>query len=72
MLIALALFNDRVREHLSIGSSDGFAVLGQVNDVALLIALVAAQAVREQSIEHVSLMAFSGAALVLVIFLLRV
>lgn len=74
LLLMLAAFNDRFREQLSQGvSADGVgvAVLGQVSHVALLIGLVAAQVVREQSIEHVSLMAFAGAALVFVIFLLR-
>jgi len=74
LLLALAACNERFREQFSQGASAegaGVAVLGQVNNVALLIGLVAAQVVREQSVEHVSLMAFTGAALVFVIFLLR-
>lgn len=74
LLLALAAFNERFREQFSQGASAdgaGVAALGQVNDVALLIGLVAAQVVREQSVEHVSFMAFTGAALVFVIFLLR-
>ena len=75
LLLALAAFNERFREQFSQGASAdgaGVAALGQVNDVALLIGLVAAQFVREQSVEHVSLVAFTGAALVFVIFLLRI
>ena len=74
LLIALAASNERFREQFFQGASaDGAAVaaLGQVNDVVLLIGLAASQLVREQSVEHVSLMAFTGAALVFVIVLLR-
>lgn len=74
LLLALAAFNERFREQLAQGAGAdgaGVAALAQVNSVALLIGMVAAQAVREQSVEHVSLMAFTGAALVFVIFLLR-
>ena len=71
LLLALWAFNERFREQFSHGASAGVAALGQVNDVALLIGLVAAQVVREQSVEQVSLMAFTAAALVFVIFLLR-
>ena len=74
LLLVLAAFNERFREQFSQGASAdgaGVAALGQVSNVALLIGLVAAQVVREQSVEHVSLMAFAGAALVFVIFLLR-
>ena len=73
LLVVLAACNERFREQFSQGADGaGVAALGQVNDVALLIGLVAAQVVREQSVEHVSLMAFTGAALVFVIFLLRI
>lgn len=74
LLLALAAFSERFREQLSQGAGAdgvGVAALAQVNSVALLIGLAAAQVVREQSVEHVSLMAFTGAALVFVIFLLR-
>ncbi len=73
LLLALAACNERFREQFSGASAEGagVAVLGQVNNLALLIGLAAAQVVREQSVEQVSLMAFTAAALVFVIFLLR-
>jgi hypothetical protein len=74
LLLLLAAFNERFREQFSQGASAdgaGVAVLDQLSNVALLVGLAAAQVVREQSVEHVSLMAFAGAALVFVIFLLR-
>lgn len=74
LLVVLAAFNERFREQFSQGASTdgaGVAALDQINNVTLLIGLMVAQVVREQSVEHVSLMAFAGAALVFVIFLLR-
>jgi hypothetical protein len=75
LLLALWAFNERFREQFSFaGGADGagLAVLSQVNEFAVLIALVAGQVVREQSVEHAWMMGFAAAALVLVIFLLRV
>jgi hypothetical protein len=76
LLLALWAFNERFREQFSFGAGGadgaGIAVLNQVNEFALLIALVAGQVVREQSVEHAWMMGFAAAALVLVIFLLRV
>jgi hypothetical protein len=72
LLFTLWAFNERFREQFAFGAADGAAALNQVNEFALLLALVAGQVVREQSVEHAWMMGFGAAALVLVIFLLRV
>lgn len=76
LLLLLAAFDGRIREQFALAAGHGVdtagvAGLGHVNEFALVIALVVGQVVREQMAEHSSLMIFSGASLVLVLFLLR-
>jgi hypothetical protein len=74
LLFALIVVDERFRQQLSATASNPGDVvrLGQqVNDLALVTALIVAQVVREQVGEHVHFAAFTAAAVVLVIFLTR-
>jgi hypothetical protein len=73
LLIGLAAIDDRVRDQIaraftSRGPTDEIATLGsRLSDMAL----IAAQAVRDQSIEHAPLVIFALAAAILVLLMTR-
>lgn len=73
LVVALALFDGRVRDQLS----NVFARRGPTNEIATAgaraqeLLAVLAQVVTDQSIEHAPLVIFGLAALVLVLFMLR-
>lgn len=74
LLFALIVFDDRFRQQLSMtasGSGDLVGVGKQVNQLALVAALIVSQFAREQVGEHVHMAIFTTAAVVLVIFLSR-
>lgn len=69
----LAVIDSRVREQLELMISGGGASreVASVASSVRHLALITAQAVRDQSIEHASLTIFTLAALVLLLFMLR-
>lgn len=73
LLIGLAAIDDRVRDQIgraftSRGPTDEITTVGaRLNDMAL----IAAQAVRDQSIEHAPLVIFALAAVILVLLMTR-
>lgn len=74
LLLALVVMDDRFRHQLSMSASstgDLAAVGRQVNELALVAALIVTQFAREQFGEHMHLAVFTTAAIVLVIFLSR-
>ena len=74
LVFALVLFDDRFRQQLSItasGSGDLVGVGKQVNELALVAALVVTQFAREQIGDNTHWAMFTVAAIVLVIFLTR-
>ena len=74
LLFALIVFDDRFRQQFSMtasGSGDLVGVGKQVNELALVAALIVSQFAREQVSEHMHWAVFTVAAVVLVIFLAR-
>ena len=74
LLFALVVMDDRFRQQVSTSMSSAGDLAGvgrQVNDLALVAALVVTQFAREQVTEHVHWAVFTTAAVVLVIFLSR-
>ena len=77
LLFALMVFDHRIRDHVSATIGDArspgeLVSLGQqAADLALVVALVITQFVRDQASDHMHLTVFAVAALVLVTFLLR-
>ena len=74
LVIALVVFDDRFRQQLALtpaGSGDLVGVGRQVNELALVAALIVTQFAREQVGEHTHWAMFTVAAIVLVIFLTR-
>ena len=74
LLLALIMFDDRVREQVSLRFSDSARASSElmnagthVRDLVSVIAVAA----RDQSLEHAPLMIFVLAATVLVLFMLR-
>ncbi len=73
LLIGLAAIDDRVRDQIaraftSRGPADEIATFGsRLNDMAM----IAAQAVRDQSIDHAPLVIFALAAAILVLLMTR-
>jgi hypothetical protein len=73
LLFALIVFDDRFRQQLSTaaGSSDAMTVGRQVNELALVAALIVSQFARDQFGDNWHMAVFTTAAVVLVIFLTR-
>jgi hypothetical protein len=74
LLFALVVMDDRFRQQISMSMSSAGDLVGvgrQVNDLALVAALIVTQFAREQVAEHVHMAVFTTAAVVLVIFLSR-
>jgi hypothetical protein len=74
LLFALVVFDDRFRQQLSVtasGSGDFVSAGKQLNELALVAALIVSQFAREQVDEHMHWAVFTAAAVVLVIFLAR-
>jgi len=74
LLFALVVMDDRFRQQVSMSVSSAGDLIGvgqQVNELALVAALIVTQFAREQVGEHVHLAVFTTAAVVLVIFLSR-
>lgn len=76
LLVTLAAFSEGFRDQLGMGdgisaNAIGLAVVGQMNNLALVVALFTTQIIRGQVAENASLVAFTGVTIVLVIFLLR-
>jgi len=74
LLCALVLFDDRFRQQLSLSTSGSGDIVGagkQVNELAMVAALIVSQFAREQVSEHLHWAVFTAAAVVLVIFLTR-
>lgn len=75
LLFALVVFDDRFRQQLSAtasGASDVMGVGRQINELALVAAVIVSQFAREQVGEYGMHMAvFTTGAVVLVIFLSR-
>jgi hypothetical protein len=74
LLFALIVFDDRFRQQLSMtaaGPGDLMSVGKQINELALVAALIVSQFAREQVDEHMHWAVFTAAAVVLVIFLSR-
>ena len=74
LLFVLVVFDDRFRQQLSLttsGSGDIVGVGKQVNELAMVAALIVSQFAREQVTDHLHWAVFTAAAIVLVIFLTR-
>lgn len=74
LLFALVVFDDRFRQQLSMtasGSGDIVGVGKQVNELAMVSAVIVSQFAREQFGEHMHWAVFTAAAVVLVIFCTR-
>ena len=74
LLFALIVFDDRFRQQLSAtaaGSGDAMTVGRQVNELALVAALIVTQFARDQFGDNWHMAVFTTAAVVLVIFLTR-
>lgn len=73
LLIGLAVIDDRVKDQIALaftsrGPTEEFATVGsRLNEIVL----IAAQAVRDQSIEHAPLVIFALAAVILVLLMTR-
>lgn len=73
LLLGLAVVDDRVRDRIALAFAGG----GPTREITTVgsrlseIALIAFQAMRDQSIEHAPLVIFSLAAMVLVLLLTR-
>jgi hypothetical protein len=73
LILMLAAFDDRVRDHLALSLAPGEASsqVAEASATARSLTEVVIKAVREQSIEHSPLVIFVLAATVLVLFMLR-
>ena len=73
LVLALALFDDRVRDQigLALDPRHPVATLTSLGGRASEVVAIVAVAVRAQSIEHAPLVIFASAATVLVLFMLR-
>jgi hypothetical protein len=73
LLFALIVFDDRFRQTLSAtaASGDAMTVGRQVNELALVSALIVTQFVRDQFGDNWHMAVFTTAAVLLVIFLTR-
>lgn len=74
LLFALVVFDDRFRQQLSLTASGSGDIVGagkQVNELAFVAALIVSQFAREQVGDHLHWAVFTAAAIVLVIFLMR-
>lgn len=72
LLFALIVFDDRFRQQLSMtAASDPMAVGRQVNELALVAALIVTQFARDQFGDNWHMAVFTTAAVVLVVFLSR-
>ena len=78
LLLALVIFDERFREQLAVATGGGapgaaeFASMGhQVTNLALVVSLVVVQFFRQQSVEHAHLMVFTGVAIILALFFMR-
>ena len=74
LLLALVIIDQGVRHSSggAIGGSADFAAVGEdMNYLAVVVALMAAQVARGELVEHVHLVVFTATAAVLVAFLMR-
>lgn len=72
LLVALVMLDQPLRDHLSSSGLDGAAGVGQhMTSVALVSTLAVSQFVRQQAADNAHMAVFTGAALVLAIFLMR-
>jgi len=71
ILLVLASFDGRVREQLELRLSSPSAVVSEARNGIKTLTADVLDAVRDQKLDHASLMIFVGGALVLLLFLLR-
>ena len=73
LILALVLFDDRVREQIGtvVDARNPGATLTTLDHRAAEIVTIVAVAARDQSLEHAPLVIFALAATVLVLFMLR-
>jgi hypothetical protein len=74
LLFALVVFDDRFRQQLSLTVSGSGEIVGagkQVNELAIVTALIVSQFARNAVSDHLHWAVFTAAAIVLVIFLTR-